>query len=401
MTFQRNVPLFPGWPVWDEDDLSALTTALTSGDWWCGSPDDHAGKNLWEFQKEFASFQEAKHCMAVSNGTVAIETVLLALGIGMGDEVIVSDYTFVASAGAVVAVNAVPIFCDIDPGTLVMNVEKVEELIGPRTRAIIAVHLAGNPVAMDRLLEVASAHDLSAIEDCAHAHGSRWRGKRVGNWGNAGTFSFQASKTVTAGEGGAIVCNDDELAERIYSISDCGRKRGRYFYAHYAYGSNYRMPELSAALLRSQLKKLPGQHALRNENARYLSGELNAIEGITVMKPTGGTDELGYYFFPFIFNPSCFGGMDKKTFEKKLRERGIPTDDCYPPLHRLSCFRNIVLRKGIDYSAANWGGEKSDDRNFPAASEVYGKSIQLPHYVLLSEREKMDFIADSIKALRS
>jgi dTDP-4-amino-4,6-dideoxygalactose transaminase len=401
MTCKHRKPRFPVWPVWDREDRAALQAALASGGWWCGAPGDHAGENLWEFQKEFASFQEARHCIALANGTVAIETALLALGVGMGDEVIVSDYTFVASAGAMVAANAVPIFCDIDPRTLVMDVDKVEELISPRTRAIIAVHLAGNPVAMERLLEVASPHRLKIIEDCAHAHGSRYRGKRVGSWGHAGTFSFQASKVLTAGEGGAVVCSDDELAGRIYSTADCGRKPGRYFYEHDAYGSNYRMPELPAALLRTQLKKLPAQHALRNENARYLSGELNAVEGITVMTPTRGAEELGYYIFPFMYDPSRFGGMDKTAFEGKLREAGIPTDDCYPPLHRLGCFRNRSLRKGIDYAAANWGGEKSADSGFPVACAVYETSLQLPHYALLAERDTLDFIVSTIRSLRS
>ena len=397
---KENALLFPPWPIWDEEDVRTLTSVLRSGNWWCGAPGDRAGENLWEFQQEFARFQEAKHCIAVANGTVAIETVLLALGVGLGDEVIVSDYTFVASASAVIAVNSVPIFCDIDPDTLVMDVGKVESLISSRTKAVIAVHLGGNPVAMDRLCELASIHGLRVIEDCAHAQGSRYRGKRVGSWGDAGTFSFQASKVLTAGEGGCIVCNDDTLAERIYCISDCGRRPGKYFYAHYEYGTNYRMSEFLAALLRSQLKKLPAQHEMRNKNARYLMRLLNGIDGIRVMKPTEGTDEMGYYIYPFLFSPSRFGGITKEELKKILNEAGIPIDDCYPPLHSLACFRDIQLRKGIDYTGANWGGDKSDDSFFPVVSDVYTRSIQLPHYVLLAGQKPLDYIADCIRKLR-
>jgi dTDP-4-amino-4,6-dideoxygalactose transaminase len=388
--------MFPAWPAWDEEDVAAVTAAVRSGSWWCGAPGERVGENLWEFQKEFARFQEAGHCIAVANGTVAIETALLALGIGMGDEVIVSDYTFVASASAVVAVNAVPVFCDIRADTLVMDVDKVEPLITPRTRAIIAVHLGGNPVAMDRLCEIASRHGLKLIEDCAHAQGSRYLGKRVGNWGDAGTFSFQASKVLTAGEGGAVVCNDDGLAERIYGISDCGRRSGDYFYAHHEYGANYRMSEFLAALLRSQLKKFPGQHVCRNENARLLRSMLDAIDGVTVMKPTDGAQELGYYIYPFLLEPSKVGGKGKQRLERALREGGIPTDDCYPPLHRLGCFRDVRLRKGMDYSGANWGGGKSDDARFPVVSDVYERSIQLPHYVLLADRGGLEYIAERV-----
>jgi dTDP-4-amino-4,6-dideoxygalactose transaminase len=396
----RKEGIFPVWPLWDGDDLEAVSSVIRSGNWWCGSPVDRAGKNVWDFQEEFARFQEARHCIAVSNGTVALETVLLALDVGMGDEVIVSDYTFVASASAIVAVNAVPIFCDINPKTLVMDIDKVEPLITPRTKAIIAVHLGGNPVEMDRLCRLASEHNLYIIEDCAHAHGSRFKGKRLGNWGVAGTFSFQASKVLNSGEGGAIVCNDARLADRIYSISDCGRLKGDYFYAHFHFGTNYRMPELLAALLRSQLKKFPHQHRLRNENARYLYQRLNGIAGISVMEPTEGTEELGYYIYPFLFDPVQFRGIKKHEFEKRLNEAGIPTDDCYPPLHTLECFREVRLRKGIDYSMANWGGSRSSDSDFPVAAFVYSHSVQLPHYVLLAEKDKLDYIARIIEGMR-
>jgi len=397
---EREKGKFPGWPVWSEDEINAVKNVVRSGKWWCGAPEDKAGENVWEFQKEFADFQEAKHCIAVANGTVAIEAVLLAMDIGLGDEVILSDYTFFASASAVVAVNAVPIFCDIRPDTFLMDVQKVESLITPRTKAIIAVHLAGNPVEMDTLCDIAKRHNIMVIEDCAHAHGSSYKSKRMGNWGNAGTFSFQASKVLNAGEGGAVICNDDLLAEKIYSISDCGRKKGEYFYSHFNYGSNFRMSEFIAAILREQLKKFQKQHIVRNKNALYLREKLNAIEGIRVMEPTPGCEELGYYIFPFIFEPSSFKNMTKLEFERELHRAGIPTDDCYPPLHTLECFRVNRLKKGIDYSSANWYREKLDDKSFPVVTDIYSRSIQLPHYVFLAETEQLDYIVQSIQKLK-
>ncbi|GAK58373.1 glutamine--scyllo-inositol transaminase [Candidatus Vecturithrix granuli] len=391
----------PQWPIWDQDDLAAVTEVVQSGKWWCGAPLNQVGKNLWAFQEEFAQFQEVKHCIAVANGTVAIEVVLLALGIGLGDEVIVPDYTFVASASAVIAANAVPIFCDIDRDTFVLDANKAETLITPRTKAIIAVHLGGNPVDMKRLGEIAEKHHISLIEDCAHAHGSRYHGKRAGNWSAAGTFSFQASKTLTAGEGGAIICNDDALADALYSISDCGRKKGEYFYAHFQYGTNYRLSEFHAALLRKQLQHFPQQHALRNTRAKYLTEHLNAIEGIRVMQPTPGTEELGYYIYPFVYDPACFGQISNAEFKNRLHQAGIPTADCYPPLHTLVCFKNRQLRKGIDYSSANWGGTKSEDQYFPVVTEVYGRSIQFPQNLLLAEQSQLDQVVDVIQYLRS
>jgi dTDP-4-amino-4,6-dideoxygalactose transaminase len=391
----KEKPAFARWPVWGEAELEAVRHVVESGQWWCGAPEDRAGDQVWAFQDEFAAFQEARHCIAVSNGTVALEAVLAAFGVGLGDEVIISDYTFFATASSVLATGAVPVFCDIDPETLVMDVDRVSDLITSRTRAVIAVHLGGNPVEMDRLCTLAAEHGLKVLEDCAHAHGSRYRGKRVGTWGDAGTFSFQASKVLTAGEGGAIICNDGELADRIYSITDCGRKRGDYFYAHHEYGSNFRMPELSAALLRVQLGKFPEQHGLRNDNARYLADRLNGITGISVMKPTPGTDEIGYYLFPFLFEHDRFEGIGKEGFVKKLHEAGIPTDDCYPPLHTLSCFIEGRLRNGIDYGGFVWG----EDKDFPVVSDVFGRSVQLPHQVLLSVRKQLDYIADTVEGL--
>jgi dTDP-4-amino-4,6-dideoxygalactose transaminase len=392
---------FPEWPVWDEGDVRAVESVVRTGDWWCGAPSAPAGGNVWAFQEEFRAFQEAKRCVAVSNGTVAIELALLALGVGLGDEVILSDYTFVASASAVVAVNAVPVLCDIDPRTLLMDVGETEALITPRTKAIIAVHLGGNPVDMQRLLPLAAGHGLGVLEDCAHAHGSRFRGRRVGTWGDAGTFSFQASKVLTAGEGGAVVSRDERLADRVYTLSDCGRRKGEYFYSHYEYGSNCRMSEFEAALLRTQLARFPAQHRLRNENARYLAARLNSIEGIEVMEPTHGAEELGYYTFPFLFDPAVFSGITKEEFARRLEDAGIPTDDPYPPLHSLDCFRTVSLRRGIDYSTANWGGEKSSDLRFPVASGAFRRSVQLAHNVLLAGRDDLDYVVGSIEKLKT
>ena len=401
MSFEQEAKKnFPEWPIYDDDEIKALENVIRSKKWWCGAPGVHKGENVWAFQEEFAKFQGSKHCIAAFNGTVVIEAALLALGVGMGDEVIVSDYTFVASGSAVIATDAVPIFCDIDPETFVMDVNKVESLITKRTKAIVPVHLGGNPVEMDKLMKIADKHDLKVVEDCAHAHGSRYKGKIVGNWGHAGTFSFQASKVLTSGEGGAIITNDDDLAILMYSIGDCGRNVNEYFYKHVRYGSNFRMSEYQAAILRTQMKKFPVQHKLRNDNAKYFAKKLNEIEGVRAMKVTPGTDELGWYVFPTVFDPKKFGGMTKAEFYKKLNENGIPTDDCYPPLHGLDCFKNVNLKKGIDYSKANWGRKKSDDKNFPIVSDIYARSVEFPQEMLLASKEQLDYVVEFIKSIK-
>lgn len=390
---------FPEWPVFDDEELRAVEAVVKSKQWWIGAPKDRAGNQVWQLQEEFAKFQEADYCVAVYNGTVAIETALAALGIGLGDEVIVSDWTFVASASAVVATNAVPVFCDVDPRTFVMDVDKVESLITDRTRAIVPVHLGGNPVDMVHLKEIADQHDLKIVEDCAHAHGSRFKGTRVGNFGDAGTFSLQASKVLTAGEGGFIITNDEQLADDIYTYSDCGRHKGEHFYNHFVYGTNYRMSEFNGAVARTQLKKFPALHEKRNAGAKYLAEKLNALEGIQVMQLTPGTDESGWYVFPFVFDPAVYGGISAPEFYQKLNAAGIPTDDCYPPLHGLTCFKDVALRKGIDYSRANWGGAKSANENFPVVSDLYARSVELPQELLLADNDALDYVVETVANL--
>ncbi|MFW9948717.1 MAG: DegT/DnrJ/EryC1/StrS family aminotransferase, partial [Candidatus Thorarchaeota archaeon] len=391
---------FPRWPIFDENEINALASVIKSGNWWCGAPGLHQGEYVWKFQEEFAKFQNSKYSIAVFNGTVAIEAALMALGIGMGDEVIVSDYTFMASASAVIATNAVPIFCDINSETFVMNVDLIEPLITKRTKAVIPVHLAGNSVEMDKLKKITDRYNLKIVEDCAHAHGSVYNGQNLGNWGDVGTFSFQASKVLTSGEGGAIICNNEQLSDSIYSYIDCGRRKYANGYEHFSYGTNYRMTEYQAAILIEQMKRFPDQHRLRNKNAQYLMKELNSIDGIRVMKRTPGTTDLGWYVFPFTFDREKFGRITKEQFYHKLNQYGIPTDDCYPPLHRLDCFKFIKLKKGIDYSHANWGGKKSSDEKFPVVSEIYSKSIELPQETLLASTEQLNTIIDFIKSLR-
>lgn len=391
---------YPEWPQFDEEDIKAVTDVIKSGKWWIGAPKTHIGENGWSFQEEFAEMQEAKYAFACTNGTHAIEIALSALGIGLGDEVICPVTSFVATASAIVAVNAVPIFCDCDEDTFNIDYRKIEDLITERTKAILPVHLGGMPCQMDKIMEIADKYDLMVVEDCAHSHGSRFKGKRLGNWGHCGTFSMQASKVLTSGEGGCVICNDDEVAEAVYSYLDAGRKPGEYFYEHFCYGSNYRIPELCAALLRSQLKKFPAQHEKRNENALYLSEKLNQIDGIQCQKRSDYVDECGYYVFPVKFDPDKFGGITKSEFYEFLNKQGIPTDDDYPPMHQLGLFKNVKLKKGIDYSQANWGGDKSKDEYWPVAVDIYNHSFEFPQELLLGTKEQMDYIVEKILELQ-
>ena len=260
----RTAP-FPSWPVWDERDEQALLAVLRSGTWGA-----HAGTRVTEFGQRFAAYQQAEHAVCVTNGTAALEVALRAVGVGPLDEVIIPPYTFVATATAVLAIGAIPVFCDILPDTYLIDAADAERRITPRTRAIVAVHIAGQPADLDAVGDVARRHGLKVVEDAAQAHGAAWRGRRVGAIGDAGSFSFQSSKNLNAGEGGIILTDDREVAERAWSLANVGRIPDGAWYQHEGMGFNLRLTEFQGALLLSQLERLPEQFERRERNARFL-----------------------------------------------------------------------------------------------------------------------------------
>ncbi len=256
---------FPDWPVYDDREMAALTGVLESRQWWRGN-----GTQAVQFEQEFAAYHNTRHAMAVTNGTHALELVLSALDIGRGDEVIVPAFTFVSTATAVLCANAVPVLVDVDPQTYCLDPGALEAAITPRTRAIIPVHMAGHPANMDAIGEIARRHNLAVIEDAAHGQGAEWNGQRVGALHTTGIFSFQAFKLMTAGEGGIVLSNDAEFIERCFLYGNCGRPKNDRTYQHSVPGSNYRMSEMHAAVLRVQLARLDEQIARRDANAALL-----------------------------------------------------------------------------------------------------------------------------------
>ena len=267
---------YPVWPQWGEREREELLATLDSGAWWTGD-----GERAFRFARDFAQYQGAAAGYPFTNGTQTLEAALVACGVGEGDEVIVPGMTFVASASAVLAVNATPVIVDVDPETLCIDPAAAEAAIGERTRAIIAVHVAGAVCDLDLLVPLCERRGLHLIEDCAHAHGSQWRGRGAGSYGSFGSFSMQQGKLMTAGEGGALIGNDPPLLDAAWNYADCGRERGRWFYHHATIGSNFRMTEWQGAVLLAQLERFPDQHALRNANAIALGEALAAGAGPT------------------------------------------------------------------------------------------------------------------------
>src|SRR5256885_5100510 len=381
---------FPHWPMYDEKERRALTEVLESRIWW-RTP----GTKTLEFERAFAAFHGARHGIAVTNGTAALEVAMAGLGITAGDEVILPNFTFVATASAVLFANALPVLVDVDPETFCINPDMVEAAITERTKAIIAVHMGGHPADLDRLKEIASSKGLALVEDSSHAHASEWRGQRIGTFGVAGTFSFQASKLITAGEGGMIISNDDKFEVQARSVHDCGRMPGQWFYSHYIYGSNYRLSEWQGAVLNVQLGRLDEQTKRRHENARVLDRLLSEIPGITPQKLDERCTRNGQYAYIFHVNKKKFAKISTERFIEAMNAEGVPNQASYPPLHQLDMFRNGEYRKRLSGKQAK-DKHKFLKQKYPATLKAAWETVWLPQPVLLGDEEDMHEIAAAI-----
>lgn len=277
-----------------------------------------------EYEQVIAEYFGAKHAIAVSSGTTALHIALAAFGIGPGDEVIVSPYTFVASDTCVLEQNAVPIFADVDPRYLTLDPADIERKITKHTKAIIPVHILGAPVDLDPIMELARKHNLWVLEDGAQAPGATYKGKRVGAIGHVGTFSTISGKITSTGEGGFVTTNDDELYEKMWGYQDFARRRSLGAASKFHWGlpcTNYRITNMQAAIGLEQMKKIDRLIAKRSENARYLDARLRGLPGVTSLpKPDWG--ESVYYYYAIRLQPEVLGS-DMLNFAVALAAEGV------------------------------------------------------------------------------
>ena len=371
----------PAWPFYDEADRQALFSVMESRVW--GGYHEAVG----ELERRFAAYLGAAHGIALANGTVSLEIALQAAGIGPGDEVIVPPITFVASASSIARVGAVPVFVDIDPQTINLDPAKAEAALNERTRAIVLVHFAGCPADLDSFTDLGERHKLVLIEDCAHAHGAEWHGQRVGSFGHFGSFSFQASKNMTAGEGGILITNDAELAERARAISNQGRRTGGAWYEHVTLGTNARLTGFQAALLLNQLERLPQQVNRRMEQAARLREGLREIGGL---KPTPELlDERvtahGFHLFSMKLDEAAFGGAERARVIKALQAEGVPVTAGYPhPIYRNELFQE---RPHVVHPC-------------PEAESYCRSAVWLPHNALLADREWIEDVLTAVRKVK-
>jgi len=386
---------FPASPVYTNHEARALLQVLRSRNW--GGypfPNTHASA----FATKFAKAHGAKYGIALANGTVAIEVALRAIGVKPGDEVIVPAYTWEGTVGPVLLLNAIPVFVDVDPETCCLDARLIERAITPKTRAILPVHLAMNFADLDEILRIARARDIAVIEDCAHAHGGQWRGKGAGASGDLGCFSFQSSKIITAGEGGAIITSNLEFFECAQSYVNCGRASVTDQFRRRLIGFNYRMTEFQAAILEAQLERLPKQAKTRLANMDNFEKRLRGAPGLAFLKRDERTTRVAAYQYVFKYLPDHFGGIPRSAFLGALEMEGIPCDGLfYEPVYRSALFPVDPA----DFPALSWNRPAPLNLktlyHCPVSERAaYEEAVWLPHHIFLGSRKDTDEIAEAV-----
>ena len=338
---------FPVWPRVTAGQKEQLLNTLESDSLGIGSDAIKA------FEDQFAEFHDAKYCIATSSGTNALWVALKAGGVSAGDEVIIPPYTFIATASAVLMANAVPVFVDIDPETFNIDPVLIEKAITERTKVIMPVHIAGNPADMDRINDIAKKYNITVIEDAAQAHGAEWDGVKVGALAAGGIFSFQSSKNMNSGEGGAIISNDDTFMNSCFAYYNCGRQRGREWYEHQIVGGNHRINAMAASLLLPQLQSVEDDMVIRDKNRKKLDRALNS-EGLVTIGSYEKATRVANHLYLLKYKADYFNDVPREKFFDAMRAEGVNTYAGYNPLYREKVFDNqdddFPWLKDIDYA---------------------------------------------------
>ena len=343
---------YPEWPVWDERDIQAVTEVVRSGRWG-GYP--YPGPKTAELAKKFAELQGGGFAVPMINGTVTMEVALRTASIGWGDEVIVPAYTFQATASAPMSAGAIPIIVDVDPATYCLDPIAAARAVTSKTKAILPVHLGHQMADMDAIMELAGKHSLIVIEDCAHAHGAKWRGRGAGTIGHFGSFSLQSSKTLTSGEGGILLCRTLEHAALAASIIDCGRPHAlgggpEDSNGLALQGGNFRLSELQAALALVGIERFPAQARQREEMAAYMDEALSEVKGVRVLKRDERHTTRSFYRYIFAIDPQQFG-VEHDVLCGALEAEGVGCWVGYEAMHNYELFQpqksNLAVPKAF------------------------------------------------------
>ncbi len=387
------------WPVWDQEAEAPMMSLLRSGNWYRGD-----GNKCKEFEDNYAELIGAKRVIATASGTTALITALHTLGVDAGDEVIVSPYTFIATYNVVFDQKALPVFADTDPETFTINPQKIEEKINDRTTAILPVHILGLPADLNRILAIGKKHNLPVIEDACQAWLAEYDGKMCGTLGDLGCFSFQNSKHIPSGEGGAISGNNDALMDRCFAYHNCGRPHGSYMKGmgeNPVRGSNKRMTEVQAGLLLSQMQRARSDADKRLENALYLDSKFKNIPGIVPYKLSDGATRSAYHLYPFRYKKEHFDGLPRHKFLAALRAEGIPCSQGYGQQYFDGLIEEAISSRGYTrlYTKERLKRYRDELHHLPDNDQLTLEAVWFYQNMLLAERKDMDDIINAVQKI--
>jgi dTDP-4-amino-4,6-dideoxygalactose transaminase len=386
--------MIPTWPLFDDAEIEAVAAAVRTGKWWRGAYELPEGSRTEEtshaarFERLIADMHHARHGLVVNSGSMALDIAVRAAGLGPGDEVITTPYSYAATATCILQSGATPVFADINLDSWNLDVRSARAACTPRTRALIVVHFGGRPADMDSLLTLARERDLLIIEDAAHAFGASLNHQSVGTLGHLGCFSFQASKNISTGEGGAIVTNDDALAARCRSLHTAGRDPAGDWYAHDLLGWNARMTEFQAAIGLAQLRRFPAHAEQRERNARHLLATFAGVQGVIPQSEGAEITSHGRHLLCFRYDPDSWGGISHKRMFITLRTAGLPVLGGYGwPLYRNQVFTDppafAAQTLTVRHSPAEWA------ELCPNAETLCRTGFWIHHSVLLAAEEEI------------
>jgi len=387
------------WPVWNKDAEADMMSLLRSGNWYRGD-----GNKCKEFELAYAELIGAKRVIATASGTTALIISLHTLGIDAGDEVIVSPFTFIATYNVVFNQKALPVFADTDPETFTINPHKIEEKINERTTAILPVHICGLPADMNRILAIAEKHSLPVIEDACQAWLAEYDGKMCGTLGDLGCFSFQNSKHIPSGEGGAISGSDDALMDQCFAYHNCGRPHGNSMKgmgSNPVRGSNKRMTEVQAGLLLSQIGRARRDADKRLENALYLDSQFKEIPGIVPYKLADGATRSAYHLYPFRYKKEYFDGLPRHKFMAALRAEGIPCGQGYGQQYFDGLIEEAITSKGYKrlFSKERLDRYREELHTLPDNDQLTQEAVWFYQNMLLAGKQDMDDIVNAIRKI--
>lgn len=395
---------YPAWPQAGPGERAWLEKVLSSTRWFAGPRGDDPDSLCSLFAGKFSELHGGRFAQTVANGSVAIEVALRAIGLQPGDEVIVPSYTFVSTATSVLMVGGIPVFADIDPGSYCISLRDAARLVGPNTRAIIPVHLGGQMADMGAISELAEKRGLMVIEDSAQAIGSAHGNRSAGTWGDLGTFSFQANKTITSGEGGLIMSNSSQLAERVTALTAFGRLAGEKTERSSAFpsqllSSNYRLSEVQAAVLLGQLEKFGEQDERRRANALRLTKNLRGIPGVEHVRADSPGSRHSYYYYLVRYDLGVFGNLAPAELCRILNAEGIPfVPGDHKPIYRNPVFEPPAMSKSLSPEVQKRYEDALRRNPFdcPVAEDACRRTLILRHQVLLGDPEDMDDISNAL-----